>query len=161
MTLTLTSLRPSTILTTKHCWKDSTLIIFALTALPSLGFTPYFPTDLNTLSLAMTLPPLLYFFPGFPRALSEYPYSSRPILHPCPTSLGTSTCLFTNTLITRAFILSSPTTVSPNNLTICVSAQMPLTTGISSIFFNSTRWNPKSCLSVHPHTSRIYLPHLQ
>ena len=49
----------------------------------------------------------------------------------------------------------------PNNLTICVSAPMSLTTGISSIFINSTRRNPKLCLSAHPHTSRIYLPHLQ
>ena len=54
----LTYRRPLTLLTTEYCWIDSTLIL-ALTVLPSRGFAPTFPTDLNTLSLAITLPSLL------------------------------------------------------------------------------------------------------
>ena len=52
----LTYRRPLTLLTTEYCWIDSTLIL-VLTVLPSRGFAPTFPTDLNTLSLAITLPP--------------------------------------------------------------------------------------------------------
>ena len=64
-------------------WIDSTLI---LTLTVSLGFALTFPTDLNTLSLASTLPPLLHFLPRFPRALPKYPCFSRLIPHSCSFS---------------------------------------------------------------------------
>ena len=48
--------------------------------------------------------------------------------------------------------------MSPNNLTICVSEQMPPMTGISSIFFNLTRRNPKLCLSAHPQCDVVRRP---
>ena len=65
----LTYRRPLTLLTTEYCWIDSTLIL-VLTVLPSRGFAPTFPTDLNTLRLAITLPPPLLSLPGSLRALS-------------------------------------------------------------------------------------------
>ena len=56
-----------------------------------------------------------------------------PTPHPCLTSLRTSTCLFQDD--EPLFCpLPSPSTVSPINLTICGSAQMPLMTCILSIF---------------------------
>ena len=85
------------------------------------------------------------------------PLSSWPIPHLCPISLRTSTCLFTNMWMTRAFIPFSPTTVSPINLIICASAQMPLMTGILSIFpTQPTETQNHGCtrnhLLAHPHT---------
>ena len=74
--LASTNWRP---LTPKSVGWDATIL--ALMVLPSLGFTPIFPADLNMLSLAIILPPCR----GSPGLCPRAPCFSRPKPHPSLT----------------------------------------------------------------------------